>query len=62
MPDSGLSSMTHGENAGAPVATVNLPGASVVSDLYTDTLGDSPADTYEGLVRWDVAHIAEALR
>ena len=37
-------------------------GASVVSDLYTDTLGDSPADTYEGLVRWDVAHIAEALR
>ena len=37
-------------------------GARVVSDLYTDTLGDSPADTYEGLVRWDVAHIAEALR
>ncbi len=37
-------------------------GARVVSDLYTDTLGDSPTDTYEGLVRWDVAHIAEALR
>ena len=37
-------------------------GAQVVSDLYTDTLGDSPADTYEGIVRWDVAHIAEALR
>src|SRR5450759_2109133 len=37
-------------------------GARVVSDLYTDTLGDSPADTYEGLIRWDVAHIAEALR
>ena len=37
-------------------------GARVVSDLYTDTLGDSPADTYEGIVRWDVAHIAEALR
>jgi ABC-type Zn uptake system ZnuABC Zn-binding protein ZnuA len=37
-------------------------GARVVSDLYTDTLGDSPIDTYEGLVRWDVAHIAEALR
>jgi manganese/iron transport system substrate-binding protein len=37
-------------------------GASVVSNLYTDTLGDSPADTYEGMVRWDVAHIAEALR
>jgi ABC-type Zn uptake system ZnuABC Zn-binding protein ZnuA len=37
-------------------------GASVVSDLYTDTLGDSPVDTYEGVVRWDVGHIAEALR
>ncbi len=37
-------------------------GAKVVSDLYTDTLGDSPADTYEGIVRWDVSHIAEALR
>ena len=37
-------------------------GATVVSDLYTDTLGDSPADTYEGIVRWDVNHIEEALR
>lgn len=37
-------------------------GATVVSDLYTDTLGDSPVDTYEGVVRWDVGHITEALR
>ena len=37
-------------------------GATVVSNLYTDTLGDSPVDTYEGVVRWDVGHIAEALR
>ena len=37
-------------------------GATVISDLYTDTLGDSPVDTYEGVVRWDVGHIAEALR
>ena len=37
-------------------------GTTVVSDLYTDTLGDSPVDTYEGVVRWDVGHIAEALR
>jgi ABC-type Zn uptake system ZnuABC Zn-binding protein ZnuA len=37
-------------------------GATVVSDLYTDTLGDSPVDTYEGVVRWDVGHIVEALR
>ena len=37
-------------------------GATVISDLYTDTLGDSPVDTYEGVVRWDVGRIAEALR
>jgi len=37
-------------------------GAVVVSDLYTDTLGDSPVDTYEGVVRWDVGQFAEALR
>jgi ABC-type Zn uptake system ZnuABC Zn-binding protein ZnuA len=37
-------------------------GATVESNLYTDTLGDSPADTYEGLVRWDVDRIVEALK
>lgn len=36
-------------------------GATIVSDLYTDSLGDPPVDTYEGLVRWDVERIAAAL-
>jgi zinc/manganese transport system substrate-binding protein/manganese/iron transport system substrate-binding protein len=37
-------------------------GATVVSDLYTDTLGDPPVDTYEGMLRWDVDRIIGALR
>lgn len=37
-------------------------GASVVSNLYTDTLGDPPASTFEGMIRWDVTHIVEALQ
>ncbi len=37
-------------------------GATVVADLYTDTLGDPPADTYEGLIRWDVERFVAALR
>lgn len=37
-------------------------GAQVISDLYTDSLGDAPVDTYEGALRWDVERIAEALQ
>jgi ABC-type Zn uptake system ZnuABC Zn-binding protein ZnuA len=37
-------------------------GATVVSDLYTDSLGDPPVDTYVGMIRWDVDRIVEALR
>ncbi len=37
-------------------------GASVVADLYTDTLGDPPLDSYEGIMRWDVDRIVGALR
>jgi ABC-type Zn uptake system ZnuABC Zn-binding protein ZnuA len=37
-------------------------GATVVADLYTDTLGDPPADSYEGVIRWDTERIVEALR
>lgn len=37
-------------------------GATVVSDLYTDTLGDPPLDTYEAVIRHDVEQIAAALR
>ncbi len=36
-------------------------GATVVADLYTDTLGDPPADSYEGMMRWDVERIVGAL-
>jgi ABC-type Zn uptake system ZnuABC Zn-binding protein ZnuA len=37
-------------------------GATVVGDLYTDTLGDPPVDTYPGILRWDVDRIVAALR
>ena len=36
-------------------------GARVVTDLYNDTLGKAPADTYEGMMRWDVDRIVGAL-
>jgi hypothetical protein len=32
-----------------------------VTDLYTDSLGDPPSDTYEGLIRTDVDKVVEAL-
>ncbi len=34
---------------------------TVVSNLYTDALGPAPADTYAGLLRWDVDRVVEAL-
>jgi ABC-type Zn uptake system ZnuABC Zn-binding protein ZnuA len=38
-------------------------GITTVSDLYDDTLGTAPAlTTYEGLLRFDVERIVEALR
>lgn len=38
-------------------------GITTVSDLYDDTLGDTPAlSTYEGMMRYDIARIVEALR
>jgi manganese/iron transport system substrate-binding protein len=36
-------------------------GAAVVSDLYTDSVGDPPQDTYEGLMRWNVDRVVDAL-
>ncbi len=36
-------------------------GAAVVTDLYTDSTGDAPRDTYEGVTRWNVARVAAAL-
>jgi zinc/manganese transport system substrate-binding protein/manganese/iron transport system substrate-binding protein len=34
----------------------------VVTTLYTDALGDPPADTYLGMMRWNVDQIVPALR
>jgi zinc/manganese transport system substrate-binding protein/manganese/iron transport system substrate-binding protein len=36
-------------------------GITVESDLYSDSLGDPPVDTYEGLIRWNVEHVVDAL-
>ncbi len=36
-------------------------GVVVVTDLYNDSLGDPPVDTYEGMIRWDVDRVVEAL-
>jgi ABC-type Zn uptake system ZnuABC Zn-binding protein ZnuA len=37
-------------------------GATIVSDLYTDTLGPAPADSYMGIMTWDTDRIVEALQ
>ena len=37
-------------------------GIAVVTDLYTDSLGGPPADTYEGMIRWDVERVVGALQ
>jgi manganese/iron transport system substrate-binding protein len=37
-------------------------GAVVESDLYNDSLGDPPVDSYEGLIRWDVEKVVAALQ
>ena len=34
----------------------------VVTTLYNDALGPAPADTYVGLMRWNMSQITEALR
>lgn len=34
---------------------------AVESELYTDSLGDPPVDTYEGMMRWTIERIAAAL-
>jgi ABC-type Zn uptake system ZnuABC Zn-binding protein ZnuA len=36
-------------------------GAAVVTDLYTDSLGDAPADTYVAMIRYDVDRVMQAL-
>jgi manganese/iron transport system substrate-binding protein len=36
-------------------------GATVVSDLYTDSVGDAPQDTYVGMMTWNIEQVAAAL-
>jgi ABC-type Zn uptake system ZnuABC Zn-binding protein ZnuA len=36
-------------------------GATVVSNLYDDTLGDPPVDTYAGMMAWDADQVVKAL-
>jgi ABC-type Zn uptake system ZnuABC Zn-binding protein ZnuA len=43
-------------------AIANETGIKLVGQFYDDTLGDPPVDTYEGLMRWDVQQLADALR
>lgn len=37
-------------------------GATVVANLYNDTLGDDPITSYEALIRWDVEQLVGAFR
>jgi ABC-type Zn uptake system ZnuABC Zn-binding protein ZnuA len=36
-------------------------GATVVADLYDDSLGDPPVTSYEALIEWDVDQLVKAL-
>jgi len=36
--------------------------SQVVTTLYNDALGPAPADSYLGMMRWNMQHIVEALR
>jgi ABC-type Zn uptake system ZnuABC Zn-binding protein ZnuA len=36
-------------------------GITIESNLYNDSLGDPPADSYEGIIRWDVERVVAAL-
>ena len=40
----------------------NETGATIVSSLYTDTVGDPPQDTYESMMRWNVDQVVAALK
>jgi manganese/iron transport system substrate-binding protein len=50
-----------GFNPSLAQAIADEAGVRVESDLYNDSLGDPPVDTYEGLIRWDAERIVEAL-
>ena len=37
-------------------------GTKVVADLYDDSIGDPPVDSYEGVLDWDANQFVTALR
>jgi ABC-type Zn uptake system ZnuABC Zn-binding protein ZnuA len=37
-------------------------GATVVADLYDDSLGDPPVTSYEAMIEWDVEQLVKALQ
>ncbi|MDQ3691051.1 MAG: metal ABC transporter substrate-binding protein [Chloroflexota bacterium] len=37
-------------------------GLAIVGTLYNDSVGDPPADTYIGMMRWNVEQVVQALR
>ncbi len=43
-------------------AIASETGATVVSNLYSDSLGDDPVTSYAALMDWDTARLVEALR
>lgn len=48
-------------NPALATAIANETGAMVVSDLYDDTLGDAPQDTFVGIMQWDEQRVLAAL-
>ena len=50
-----------GFNPALATSIADEAGVAVESDLYNDSLGDPPIDTYEGLIRHDVERIVAAL-
>jgi ABC-type Zn uptake system ZnuABC Zn-binding protein ZnuA len=51
-----------GFNPDLSKAIADEAGVKVESNLYNDSLGDPPVDTYEGLIRWDIDKIVAALK
>jgi manganese/iron transport system substrate-binding protein len=50
-----------GFNPDLSKAIADEAGVKVETNLYNDSLGDAPVDTYEGLIRWDAEKIVAAL-
>jgi len=50
-----------GFNPDLSKAIADEAGVKVETNLYNDSLGDPPVDTYEGLMRWDAEKIVAAL-